>query len=323
MSAGNTFIAKSLAGALLNTLLFASNVAASDDIELLAFARGDRSMLASSRPNDEMRPASSDTFEPMMATGEDLGFADITAPFGSIHLKKNPTAPPSPASKQKKIANSVSPHHKTEGGQLQRLAETVRSSHIFPSNSKFKIVRNDSVLSLSTYRHPSGRDLDLKIDTLLLAKEVIKNESPSIARINVYFFNPNDQSNYTLAEISVALVRQFDAGRVSDDAIFNAVQLRQESLGLKLNNLAKQSYQQIATTLHPGDGILLPERIELFRLAETMKRNGTEVEPMMAACLLLEDAVRQNDDQGARAAYAYALEVFESAKLKAGISSAR
>ncbi len=319
MSAGNTFIAKSLAGALLNTLLFASSVAASDDIELLAFARGDRSMLASSRLYDEMRPASSDTFEPMMATGKDLSVADITHPFGSIHLRKNPAAPPA----GKKNASSVSHHHKSEGGQLQRLAETVRSSHIFPSNSKFKIVRNDSVLSLSTYRHPSGRDLDLKIDTLLLAKEVIKNESPSIDRINVYFFNPNDQSNYTLAEISVSVVRQFDAGRVSDDAIFGAVQLRQESLGLKLNNLAKQSYQQIATTLHPGDGILLPERTELFRLAETMKRNGTDVEPMLAACLLLEDAVRQNDDQGARAAYAYALEVFESAKLKAGISSAR
>jgi len=315
MSAGNTFIWKSLAGAFLNTLLFASTVAASDGNQLLAFNRSNRSLLAASSVYDQMRPASSDTFEPKLSSGEDLDTAEEIESFQS----KKTQSPRHPRATKPKSTHG----QHSEGGQLQRLSKSLQGSHIFPSNSRFKIVRADSTLALSTYRHPSGRDIDIKIDTLLVAKEILKNRDLSIDRISVYFFNPNDQSSYTLTEINLDLVRQFDAGRLSDEAIFQALQLRNESLGFKLNNLAKQSYQQIATTLHPGNGILLPERSELFKRIEGMQKLGTNVESLQAACLLLEDAVRQNDDAGARAAYAYALEVFESAKLQAGISSAR
>lgn len=316
MPAPSCFITKSLAGALLNALLFASAASAADNPELIAFARGNRSLLATSSISDDMRPASSDTFEPMLSTGEELNSVSVdTDPFGSVQIRAKST------SNILKANRTRSSH--SEGGQLQRLSDSLRSSHIFPSSSRFRIIRQDSTLSLSTYRHPSGRDLDMKIDTLLVAKELLRNRDFSVDRINVYFFNPNDQSAYTITEISLDLVRQFDAGRVSDDAIFQALQLRNESLGLKLNNLAKQSYQKIATTLSPGDGILLKERIELFNKLERMQRIGTGVENLQAACLLLEDAVRQNDEPGARAAYAYALEVFENANLQAGISSAK
>lgn len=311
MSAPSCFITKSLAGALLNALLFASTAVAAESPELIAFARGNRSLLATSSVSDGMRPASSDTFEPMLSTGEDMKSTGAdTDPFGSA-----------PTTNARRSARTRSVH--AEGGQLQRLADSLRSSHIFPSSSRFRIIRQDSTLALSTYRHPSGRDIDMKIDTLLVAKELLRNRDLSIDRINVYFFNPNDQSDYTLTEISLDLVRRFDAGRVSDDAIFQALQLRNENLGLKLNNLAKQSYQQIATTMNPGDGILLKERIELFKRLDRMQRRGAGIENLQAACLLLEDAVRQNDDTGARAAYAYALEVFENANLQAGISSAK
>lgn len=151
----------------------------------------------------------------------------------------------------------------------------------------------------------------MKIDTLLVAKEVLQSRDPFIDKIKVYYFNPTDQSAYTVTEISLDLVRQFDAGLISDQAIVQALQLRTESLGLKLNSLAGQSYQQIASTLSPGDGLLLRERIELFKRLESIQRNGANIENIQAACLLLEDAVRQNDESAVRAAYAYAKEIFE------------
>jgi hypothetical protein len=303
MSAGKSFQQRSLAGAMVSALLFASPVAASDPLGLPELA-------SAAHKQNELRPSSSDTFEPQYATTPKRGATSdpLETRFDpgddaralTKHLGGNP-------------GNRLDP--------MERLSDSIQKSHIFPQNGKFKIMRNGDIIALSTYRHPYGKEIDMKIDALLVAREVQKSGVVGVDTVMVYFFNETDQGEYTTAAVDLALVKQFNGRQINNAELFESLKLRRERLGEGLSELSNQTYDEISSNPHPGDGILRKERADLVKQIEKLQNRGANVNSLQTAYLLLEDAIRQNDDLGARAAYAFAIEILENAKLKLGISS--
>lgn len=291
MLAGSSLIPRSLAGALLYTLLFTSASLSSSTQEPGRFSDEFLSAPKPSRSASlrlEPRPGFSDTFVPVVATTEEETRSRDAA---------------------------------LTGASLARISESIHKSRIFPSGARFKLLRAGSTLALSTYKHPFGHQSDMKIDALLVAREVLKVDAAGIEAVNVYFFSPDDQSGYTMISVNLDIVKRFDGGRIAKESIIDLVKLRHEELGLRLHRLETQTYYEISSSIEPGDGILLSERAALMQQIETLKHRGINVNAMQAASLILEDAVRQNDDLSARAAYAYASELLENARLKPGVIS--
>ncbi len=206
---------------------------------------------------------------------------------------------------------------------IEQLRETLQKSHIFTLNSKFKIRKTDSTIAVSTYRHPYGNENDMKIDALLVAREVLKTNALGISTVRVYFFDETDQSQYTMASVDLEMVKQFNARLLGNAEVVDALKLKHEDLGGGLKQLEKKSYDEIATDAPMAEGILRKERQELVKQIEQLTSAGANVNSLRTAYLLIEDAIRQNDDLGAQAAYAFATELLENAKVKKGISSAR
>lgn len=206
---------------------------------------------------------------------------------------------------------------------IEQLTETLQKSHIFTLNSKFKILKTDSTIAVSTYRHPYGNENDMKIDALLVAREVLKTNALGISTVRVYFFDETDQSQYTMASVDLEMVKQFNARLLGNAEVVDALKLKHEGLGGGLKQLEKKSYDEIATDAPMAEGILRKERQELVKQIEQLTSAGANVNSLRTAYLLIEDAIRQNDDLGAQAAYAFATELLENAKVKTGISSAR
>jgi len=311
MSTGKSFTRRSLAGALISALLFASPVEASRFSNSPSIA-GNTKLALSVSKNVELRPASSDTFEPRVAgsasPAKTVNPAHANDPF---ELRLNPDAEP--------IAKVN--HHLSASEQIEHLSQSIKRSHIFPTSVRFKLMRHDGTIALSTYRHPFGKEVDMKIDSLLVAREVLKSGIRGVQNLKVYFFAETEQNEYTLASVDLDLVRHFDAGHVSNNEVFEAMRLKHESLGMNLSQMSTQTYDEIASTVRPVGGILQQERIDLFHHIDTLQTRGLNVNGLKTAYLLLEDAIRQNDDLGARAAYAFATELLENARVKAGISS--
>lgn len=206
---------------------------------------------------------------------------------------------------------------------IEQLTETLQKSHIFPLNSKFKILKTSSIIAVSTYKHPYGNENDMKIDALLVAREVLWSQPQGVDTVRVYFFNEGDQSEYTMASVCLDLVKQFNAHFLSNTEIIETLKLKREGVGATLQQFSDKSYDEITSDVPMGEGILRKERQELVQQIEQLTSTGANVNSLRTAYLLIEDAIRQNDDLGARAAYAFATELLENAKLKAGISSSR
>lgn len=206
---------------------------------------------------------------------------------------------------------------------IERMTESLRSSHVFARNGKFKVMQTGPTIVVSTYRHPFGRDIDLKIDALLVAREVYKFGAPNVERVRVYFFNETDQARYVMTEVSLDLIRQFNSHQITNAEVFESLTLHRERLSARLSQLAGQTYEEITSSLKPVDGILHKERVDLVKQIESLQKRGANVNSLRTSYLLIEDAIRQNDDLGARAAYVLATELLENAKLKAAISSSR
>jgi hypothetical protein len=206
---------------------------------------------------------------------------------------------------------------------IEQLTETLQKSHIFTLNSRFKILKTDSTIAVSTYKHPYGNENDMKIDALLVAREVLKSHALGINTVRVYFFNESDQSEYTMASVDLELVKQFNSRLLGNAEIVETLKLKHEGVGGGLQKLAQKSYDEIATDVPMAEGILRKERQELVQQIEQLTSAGANVNSLRTAYLLIEDAIRQNDDLGAQAAYAFATELLENAKLKTGISSSR
>lgn len=209
-------------------------------------------------------------------------------------------------------------------GCQAELSTAVDKAHIFPPGSRFKVLISgavDSAIAVSTYKHPDANQRDLMIDALLVAREVLKVSKTAGCdpddMLDVYFFAADDQSDYVQATVDLPLVKKFQGGQISEQAMFDSLKIKHAKVPNKLAEFSNENYQAISSSLKPMRGILYHERLQLAADIARLKSQGANVGSVQSAFLLIEDAVRQNDDLGTKAAYGYALSLMQNIRLKA------
>src|SRR4029079_11188551 len=104
------------------------------------------------------------------------------------------------------VVVSVDPTQAQSGKEA--LAESIRGAAIFPPGVNFKIEDGQDLLTVSTYRHPRATDSDMKIDTLLVCKEVFNQKEVLFRKVVVLFFSYDDQNLFTRVTANLPDVRR-------------------------------------------------------------------------------------------------------------------
>src|SRR5262245_49576257 len=105
------------------------------------------------------------------------------------------------------------------------LAESIRVAAIFPPGVNFKIEDAQELLSASTYRHTLATDSDMKIDTLLVCKEVLNQREELFKKVVVLFFSYDNQNLFTRVTANLADVRRWERLELSRTDLLKAIAL--------------------------------------------------------------------------------------------------
>ncbi len=195
------------------------------------------------------------------------------------------------------------------------LTQRLENSHIFPPGVKVKVICDHQKIAVSTYKHPLGTMLDLRIDAILVGKELMATRLVTQPTIDVYFFEPENQNEYLLVSVSTHLVDRFNHGKTTRDDLLAELRIKSGRLAVHpYQALANQTYEEISAHLKASEGLLKEERAQLIADIEKLNQADSRVSQLKSVCLMIEDAARHNDDLGARAALAYAEELLQNAR---------
>lgn len=205
----------------------------------------------------------------------------------------------------------------------EALTESIKGAAIFPPGVNFKIEDSQELLIVSTYRHPRATDSDMKIDTLLVCKEVLNQKEELYKKVVVLFFSYDNQNLFTRVTANLCDVRKWERLELSRTDLLKAIALEHCKLPSPFSRFFDRSYDQIASIEEPMQGILFAERKLLAGQIWQAKARGLDVGSVLTAYLLMEDSVRLNDEAGVLSAYAYTLSLYDNIVGKDGKVTSR
>ncbi len=195
------------------------------------------------------------------------------------------------------------------------LTQTIENAHIFAPGVKVKVICDNRKVAVSTYKHPYGTQLDLRIDALLVGKELIATRLVAVPTIDVYFFDTGNHNEYLMVSVNRQLIERFNHGKTTRDDLLAELRITTGRLAIHpYQSLAKQSYEEIASHIEATEGTLKDKRAQLIAEIEKFNQTDTQVDHLKSVCLMIEDAARRNDDLGVRASLAYAEELLQNAR---------
>ena len=194
----------------------------------------------------------------------------------------------------------------------ESIADSIKAALIFPAGVNFKIEDSEDTLTVSTYAHPVANASDMKIDTLLVCREVLKHKSDRFRKVVVLFFSYENQNLYAQVSANLCDVKNWERLRLSKPDLLRSISLSWLQLPTPFSRFADSSYDEIASITEPLQGLLYQERKHLAAQIAKARGSGVDVASVVTAYLLIEDAVRANDVAGARAAYAYTLSLYDN-----------
>lgn len=208
-------------------------------------------------------------------------------------------------------------------GCKESLAESIKGAMIFPPGVNFKVDEAGQLLTISTYRHPHATDSDIKIDTLLVCKEVLNQKQELWRKVVVLFFSYDNQNMFTRVTASLLDVRRWERRELSRCDLLKAISLEHCKVPSPFSRFSKSSYDQIASIEEPMQGVLFEQRKQLAELISQARADGLDVGSVLTAYLLMEDSVRLGDEAGVNSAYAYTLSLYDNIVSKNGKVTSR
>jgi hypothetical protein len=161
---------------------------------------------------------------------------------------------------------------------------------------------NNDLVSISAYRYPKASQRDCKIDTILLAKEIMAAYPNDVTRIKAVYWDTFDTNMGWEIEVNSAEVKAFALGAVSKDELLKSI-----SLTPKTNLSAKQdiinAYTnspdltkiQVLKGPYESDRIILITKIcDLKKRAAESKVQELDMTPYLQRFALIERAVKAN-----------------------------
>jgi hypothetical protein len=203
------------------------------------------------------------------------------------------------------------------------LSESIKGALIFPPGVNFKIEDTGELLTLSTYRHPQATDSDMKIDTLLVCKEVLNQKQNLWRKVVVLFFSYDNQNLFTRVTANLGDVKKWERRELGRADLLRTIALEHSKVPNPFSRFSQSSYDEIASIAEPMQGILYEQRKQLAQQISQAKTLGVDVASVVTAYLLMEDSVRLDDEAGVCSAYAYTLSLYDNIVGKNGKVTSR
>lgn len=208
-------------------------------------------------------------------------------------------------------------------GCKEALFESIKGALIFPPGVNFKIEETGELLTVSTYRHPQATESDMKIDALLVCKEVLNQKHDLFRKVVVLFFSYDNQDLFTRVSATLGDVRKWERRELSRSDLLRTISLEHCRVPNPFSRFSESSYDQIASIEEPMPGILYEQRKQLAERIWQARTLGLDVGSVVTAYLLMEDSVRLNDEPGVCSAYAYTLSLYDNMVVKNGKVTSR
>lgn len=195
----------------------------------------------------------------------------------------------------------------------------IESDSILDKSIRFRVSLTDQIATVSTFRHPLAKRKDLKIDALLLARQVFRG-SDAVSTVRVLFFDIGDNSLYWQVPVERKVLDLFADGFIACDRVLSLLSISSNRLANPILNYNCDSYDQIISPLPIARNSRDLARLN-FRL-ERLKSLGIDVSGLQSEMLELADALRNDDRARVYVIQAHCLLGLESLESRRRLSRA-
>lgn len=194
---------------------------------------------------------------------------------------------------------------------LTRIDDKIKSEKVFVKAIDYRLNLFKDELSVSTFQHPLANFKDMKIEALLTAHSVLEVTRDKISKINVFYFDKNDNSRFFQAIIDTNLLKELQKKSFDKDQALARVSLEKSTLPNPIKkNYLSMSYKEITAGLPLSEGVMKAQRQALALRIENLKENGVDVTSLTSLFLKLDDSIRHADTR-IKPLYLYTLSMTE------------
>lgn len=176
------------------------------------------------------------------------------------------------------------------------IKEAVTRSDVLDKEYKQHIYTSfeNGIASVSLFRHPEATRADCKIDTVLIARQIIALSPHEIKLVRCVFYDCDRQNQYWEVEVRAQLVTAFAQGKIGEQELINSVLLAEDRQKNPLSEkFAALSYSGILNENSVCKGACQDRRLAISLRLKELERQGVAPGHFREDFLRLEDAARR------------------------------